>query len=90
MFEMGCVKPGSDVIPEAGRKNLQSRVNGTHVEKKETRFSWFHPKCFIPGTTWGQQGTSAALKATEMHKTRNPRPFNTGFFFGPYMVYVPQ
>merc|ERR1711988_1471223 len=27
---------------------------------------------------------SAAPKATEIHKTRNPRPF-TGPFFGPYM-----
>ena len=31
-----------------------------------------------------ERRASAAPKATEIHKTRNPRPF-TGFFFGPYM-----
>ena len=58
MFEMGCVKPGSDVIPEAGRKNLQSRVNGTHVEKKRNAVFLVSSEVgFIPGATWGQQGT---------------------------------
>ena len=31
-----------------------------------------------------ERRASAAPKATEIHKTRNPRPF-TGSFFGPYM-----
>ena len=31
-----------------------------------------------------ERRASAAPKATEIHKTRNPRPF-TGFFFGLYM-----
>ena len=31
-----------------------------------------------------ERRASAAPKATEIHKTRNPRPF-TGPFFGPYM-----
>ena len=31
-----------------------------------------------------ERRTSAAPKAAEIHKTRNPRPF-TGFFFGLYM-----
>ena len=37
-----------------------------------------------PRTSPSERTERAAPKATEIHKTRNPRPF-TGFFFGLYM-----